>query len=106
MILCLSMYVIRELLMLFKVYSVWDSCINAYLQPLFFLTKGQAIRSLTEEVNKPDSDFCKYSDQYVLFELGTFENTDGKFELYSAPISVGVCTEFKNIVSDKPERPN
>ena len=86
--------------MLLKIYSVYDSCASAYLQPMFFATRGQAIRALTEAVNTADHNFHKYSDQYALFELGTFDDSTASFELYSAPKSLGVCSEFKSVVLD------
>lgn len=84
--------------MLFKIYSVWDECAKAYLQPMFFLTRGQAIRALTEAVNSSDHNFYKYADQYVLFELGSFDDSMACFELYESPKSLGVCSEFKSVV--------
>ena len=62
------------------------------------MTKGQAIRALTEAVNTSDHNFHKYADQYVLFELGSFDDSSGCFELYSNPKSIGVCSEFKSVV--------
>lgn len=83
---------------MFKIFTVWDECAKAYLQPMFFLTKGQAIRALTEAVNSPDHNFHKYSDQYVLFELGTYDDSTACFELLESPRSLGVCSEFKSVV--------
>ena len=83
--------------MLFKVYSVYDQCANAYLQPMFFLTRGQAIRALTEAVNSSDHNFHKYSDQYVLFELGEFDDSNACYSAHSAPVSLGVCSEFRSV---------
>ena len=81
--------------MLFKVYSVFDTCANAYLQPMFFVTRGQAIRALTEAVNSSDHNFHKYADQYCLFEIGSFDDSDCRFDLYDCPVSIGLCSEFK-----------
>lgn len=91
--------------MIFNIYTVWDECTKAYLQPMFFVSKGQAIRALTSAVNDPEHDFHKYSDQYVLFELGSYDNANAVFELYNAPRSVGVCSEFKS-VSDGARTPS
>ena len=82
--------------MLLKVYTVFDMASNAYLQPMFFLTKGQAIRAFTEAISDEKHVFCKYPSDYVLFELGSFDDSSAKFELYSSPVSLGVAVEFVN----------
>lgn len=80
--------------MIMNVYSVYDNAAEAYLQPFFTNTKGTAIRSWTELVNDKEHQFGKYPSDYVLFELGTYDDTTGALVSHDAPKSLGVGVEF------------
>lgn len=82
--------------MIHRIYSVHDSAAEAYLLPFLLPTKGLAIRGFGEAVNNPKHDFSKYAEQYVLFELGTFNDATASFEIYSKPLNMGVGVEFKD----------
>jgi hypothetical protein len=76
------------------VYVVYDSKAEAYLNPLFFQSKGVAIRSFTEAANDKESQMGKYPGDYTLFELGSYDPLTAKFDLHASPVSVGVAIEF------------
>ncbi|QXP08349.1 MAG: nonstructural protein [Arizlama microvirus] len=80
--------------MIQKIFTVYDSKVEAYLQPFFLPSKGAALRAITDVANDPSHMFGKHPEDYVLFELGTFDDQDCKFDLYAAPISMGVVLEF------------
>lgn len=80
--------------MIYKVYSIYDSKTEGYLQPFYQQTKGQAVRGFTEVVNDKSSQIGKYPEDYTLFELGDFDDTNCKFSIYDTPKSVGVGIEF------------
>lgn len=86
--------------MILKIYSVFDSATCAYLQPMFCLSRGQALRSLTEAFNDKSHPFGKYPQDHVIFELGEFDDSTCKFTLHSAPVSLGVGIEFVNRVAE------
>lgn len=78
-----------------KIFTVYDNAVKAYLPPMFLRTRGEAIRAVTEALRDPNHQFAKHSPDYVLFELGEFDDTTGLCDLHSAPESLGVLTEFK-----------
>nr|QJB19801.1 MAG: nonstructural protein [Microvirus sp.] len=80
--------------MLFKVYSVYDSKVEAYLPPLFMKSKGEFLRAFAETANDPKSGIGKYPSDYTAFELGTWDDATSKFSLHPTPISLGVAIEF------------
>ena len=80
-----------------KIFSVYDSKAEAYLQPFTMSTIGLAIRSFTDTVNDKNSVISKHPEDYILFELGEFSDLDAKFEMLSAPKSLGVATQFINV---------
>ena len=71
--------------MIVKIYSVYDQAASAFMQPFFFATKGLAIRSFTEAVNSPDQLFNKYPSDYVMFELGEFEDSSAVIRMHAVP---------------------
>lgn len=81
--------------MLVKVFGIYDSKAEAYLPPFFMKSKGEAIRAITAHVNDAQHNFCKYSEDFTLFELGSFDDSNGKFELLLTPHSLGVLIEFR-----------
>lgn len=74
--------------------SIRDSKAEAWLNPMFFLARGQAIRAFSDAVNDPKSDFYKHPEDYVLFELGYFNQLTGEVEVV-APVSLGIGSNFK-----------
>lgn len=80
--------------MLSKVYTVYDSKTEAYMQPFFMAAKGAAIRAFSDLVNDPQHTFGKHPGDYVLFEIGTYEDVSALLVAYPAPQSLGVGLEF------------
>lgn len=76
-----------------SVFTVFDVAVNAFLRPFFTRSKGEAIRSFTEAVGDPKSEFCKHPDDYILYELGTFDDIEGRFEVLNLPLRVLTARE-------------
>lgn len=83
--------------MLVKVFGIYDSKAEAYLPPFFMKSKGEAIRAITAHVSDPQHNFCKYAEDFTLFELGSWDDSTGVFTLLNAPHSLGVLLEFKRV---------
>lgn len=81
--------------MIIQIFATWDSKAEAFLQPFFFLSKGQAIRSFDDAVNDPKSQMCAHAEDFSLFHLGSFDDADASFDLLKAPVSLGRALEFK-----------
>lgn len=61
--------------MFHKVFTIYDSKSDAYLQPFFLHTTGQAVRAISDCVNDPKHQFAKHPADYTLFEIGTFDDS-------------------------------
>lgn len=81
-----------------KVFAIYDSKVQAFNQPFFSQTKGSAIRAVTSAVEDKSSNYCKYASDFTLFELGTFDDSTGLFDLLSTPHSIGLLQDFKKEV--------
>lgn len=82
-----------------KIYVVYDSKSESYGNPMILRTRGEAVRMFTEECNRPDSMVCKYPEDFVLFEIGTYnEKNDGLLQAYMSKKSIGSGVDFKKPV--------
>jgi len=80
--------------MIQKIYSVYDTKVGAYLQPFFCPAKGAAIRSFSDIANEKDSQIGRHPGDYVLFELGSWDDSNASVAMHDAPVSMGVAIEF------------
>jgi hypothetical protein len=77
-----------------KIFTIYDSKAEAYFDPLYFRTVGEALRAVTSSISDPDHNFSRYTADYVLFELGEFDENSGFLSLLSAPKNLGCLIEF------------
>ena len=57
--------------------AVRDRQLNAYMRPFTAQTRGQAIRSFRDEVNRQGSEHNTHPEDYELYQLGTFDEETG-----------------------------
>lgn len=76
--------------MMLRIFSLYDSATAQYGNPMFLISRNQAIRSLSDEVNRKDQQnpLFMHPKDYLLFELGQFDTDSGKFYLGDVPEQV------------------
>lgn len=79
---------------MFKIFSVYDSKVGAFMNPLFLRSRGEAIRMFDNTVNSGDSFLSKNPEDFTLFELGDWDELSSKFVIHPTPVSVGLAIEF------------
>lgn len=79
-----------------KIFTIYDSKVDSYLQPFFMRTVGEVERSLSSLVSDPEHNFCKYAEDFTLFELGTFDENTAEINLLNTPHSVSLLVQYKN----------
>ena len=62
------------------VFSVFDSKAAVFGQPIFVNTRGAAIRSFSDAVNKPDSPLARHAADYSLYQIGEYDDGTGELE--------------------------
>lgn len=62
-----------------KVFAIKDRALNAFMQPFFMHTEGQAIRAFQDNINDEKSAAHAHPDDYDLWVLAEFEDSDGRF---------------------------
>lgn len=68
--------------MIFKVMAIRDKAIEAFGQPVFVASVGQAVRSFGDEIKRVDANngMNKHPEDYDLFLLGTYDDQTGALE--------------------------
>lgn len=67
--------------MIYSMFTVRDIAVGAYGRPMFMQSKGQALRSFSDEVNRvaDDNQMNKHPEDFALFYLGLFDEETGVF---------------------------
>lgn len=60
-----------------KVFSAFDSKLEVWTTPMFFLHTGQAERTWIELCSDPASMLAKHPVDYTLFQIGEFDDATG-----------------------------
>jgi len=68
--------------MRFKICVVRDRALDSFGTPIFVASKGQAIRSFADEVNRadPNNSLNKHPEDFELFYLGEYDDESATFE--------------------------
>lgn len=82
-----------------KIFTVYDSKAQAFLQPFFAEATGLALRMFESAANDPEHDMSKWAADYTLFEVGTFDESTGAFMQQEAHINLGTALQFKTSTS-------
>ncbi len=77
-----------------KIFTVYDSKAEAYLQPFFAQATGAGIRSFSEAANSQDHQFHKHAADYTLFEIGEWDEIHGAMESHHAKTNLGTALEL------------
>lgn len=62
--------------------SVYDKQAESFGPVMVVAAKGLAIRGFIDEVNResPDNQLYRHSDDFALYQVGTFDNSSGLLE--------------------------
>lgn len=84
--------------MLMKVFAIRDRAADCFGRPFFQVSTGAAIRSFSDGINEPGSDFGKHPEDFDLYEFGVFNDADGSWNV-SAPKQVAVGKDLVRSVN-------
>lgn len=77
-----------------KMFSVHDSKAEAYFNPIFFKTAGEAIRAFETTCRDVESQFNKYPADFTLVELGEYNEQDASIKSHATPRILSNAAEF------------
>ena len=77
-----------------KIYTVYDSKTEAYLQPFFMQSKGAALRAWVDTIADNKTQFSKHPADFTLFEIGEWNELTAEFNIYKNMLSLGTALEM------------
>lgn len=75
--------------MILLVFTVYDQAVKAYNAPMFMRSKGEALRSFADAANDEKSNIHRFSRDYSLWYVGTFDDSNCAFEVVPPERLVG-----------------
>lgn len=83
-------------MMISKIFLIYDSVAKVYSRPIFMQNKGSLLRELMDAVNDPKKDnvYAKHPECYTVFEVGSYNDSTGDFEIYDAHEKVATFLEL------------
>jgi len=60
-----------------KAFSAYDGKLGVFMTPFFMQHTGQALRTWEDLVNNGDSIIAKHPSDFILYEVGSFEDDKG-----------------------------
>lgn len=78
-----------------SVYAVYDSKVKYFHQPMFMRNKGEALRSWENVANEKDHAISRHPEDFILFELGEYDDQTAQITMLKTPESLGMASQFK-----------
>lgn len=83
-----------------KIFSVYDVKVGAYMNPTLMRSSGEAIRAFSSACNSQDHDFYRYAEDYVLFELGEWDEVTASVNMHHVPLPLSKAIEASRLHSE------
>lgn len=68
-----------------RMFTLFDTMAECHSKPHFFKTTGEALRAITDAANSGDDPIAKHSKDYVVYELGVYDDNSGMLMPYENP---------------------
>lgn len=78
-----------------KVFVVYDSKAEAYGMPFYQRSVGEAIRGFAQAAKDPNVQLSKSPEDFTLFQIGTYDEFAGTFQLLETKHALGTALELR-----------
>jgi len=78
-----------------KAFSIYDAKTKVFSLPQYQVTLGSILRSFGDLVNDGQSMVSKHPEDYQLYEVGTWDDSNASFTPKSPLNLVATATEYK-----------
>lgn len=74
----------------FVMVAIYDAKVEAFSRPQFVRSRGEALRSFTDEVNRvaADNPLNAHPEDFALYYLGLYADEAGGFEIPDKPVKL------------------
>lgn len=76
-----------------KVFTVFDSKAEAYLNPFYARTTAEGVRLFKAAADDPEHNYHRFAGDFSLFEIGEWDERTGDMVLYSAHENLGTALQ-------------
>lgn len=76
-------------------FALYDAAAEAFSPPMFFQSKGIAIRALGDAARGGDKNITAHPADFKLFYLGTYDPKSASFDLVKSPEPLVLASEAK-----------
>ena len=76
------------------IFSVRDAKSETFHRPMPATTKGEALRGFMDEASDPQSIIYKHKEDFFLYQLGHFDETNGMIKPFETPLCLGGALEL------------
>lgn len=83
--------------MTLKVFAVYDSKAMCYGVPFFMGTIGSAVRAFSDLAADKQSSVAKHPSDYILFQIGEFDDSKGGLVAVSPTRNLGMASDFLGV---------
>jgi len=77
-----------------KLFSIYDGKIRSFMRPFLDAHTGSALRSFEQACKEPTSPFAQFPADFVLYEVGTFNEETGETTSYSPKIQLAAAIDY------------
>ena len=77
-----------------KLFTVYDLKSQAYMPPFCVRAKDEAIRSFADQANNKDTGIGAHPSDYVLYELGDYDDQSAVITPYSEKVQVAIASDL------------
>lgn len=85
----------------YKIVSLYDKAVGAYLRPFPALSVGEAMRAFEDDVANAESPVARHPEDYALFLVGKFNDQTGVLEKEDSPVCLinahEVVSKLRNV---------
>lgn len=78
-----------EVPMKLNVYVLFDSKVQAYMQPFYMRADGEAVRAVLQASRDPNVNFHQYPADFTLFRIGEYDDGSGRHKTLDAFENLG-----------------
>jgi len=76
-----------------KMFTIYDSVMEVYHQPHFFLNEAMALRQFGDMANDDSTNISKHPEHYSLWHLGSYEDATAKVSLLKTKTCIAHANE-------------
>jgi len=83
-----------------KIFTIYDSKAEAYLQPFFSPNKATATRQFQQAAQDETTEFHRHAGDYTLFQIGEWDEQAGAIKPDEAKMNLGLALDYLGDITD------